>query len=101
MQSGRDFPFYICMVTLTSEDGSQLFEFVQNTNPMAVNQSSDAPGGLHRTLIGNLYSPAMTLFDDRGVEGIFFVFGYTYVRTEGVFRLRFELLNIEGWVFNF
>ncbi|KAI9485964.1 MAG: velvet factor-domain-containing protein [Benjaminiella poitrasii] len=47
-----------------------------------------------RSLVGSLVSSAIKLYDTEGNLGIYFIFQDICLRTEGVFRLKFSLIDI-------
>ena len=53
-----------------------------------------SPGNYSRVLVGSLYSVCQRLQDQHGQQGLFFFAHDLGVRTEGIFKLRFNLMSL-------
>ncbi|KAI8928848.1 velvet factor-domain-containing protein [Entophlyctis helioformis] len=49
-----------------------------------------------QVLVGSLTSVMSVLRDEFGKQGVFFIFPDLSVRCDGIFRLRFSLMNLQG-----
>ncbi|TIC32188.1 hypothetical protein E3Q11_00488 [Wallemia mellicola] len=67
----------------------------QAANTTQASLTSDKP---IRNLLGSLTAEGTRLRDTENNQGIFFCFQDLSVRVEGVFTLRFSLVDIEAWV---
>jgi hypothetical protein len=65
-----------------------------NPPPPPINQFT--AGGVTRNLIGATTSTAFRLTDENGQTGLWFIFQDLSIRTEGTFRLRFDLYDLSA-----
>ncbi|KAI9208744.1 velvet factor-domain-containing protein [Polychytrium aggregatum] len=99
--SPEHYPLLVCYVSLYSAQGSEDRSVV--IHPRAKTKGLQASHDLYpfssssqfcQTLVGTLVTSCAVLYDHSGKEGMFFVFNDISVRTQGTYRLKFNLINV-------
>ncbi|KAF9925258.1 hypothetical protein FBU30_004950 [Linnemannia zychae] len=89
----RQDPLYVCQVSLWSEDGTEV------RNMISTPGKTDPPR-LTRILMGALVVSPTLLYNENNEMGWYFSFPDLSVRTEGVYTLKFSLLQFSNFDFD-
>lgn len=92
----------VLQCTLWNEEGTEHRNIIRTTTNASVAGLGTAeelpvqPEEKHaRVMMGNIFANAMTLEDDRGRKGFFYIFADLSIRVEGRYRLKFDLLLVD------
>ena len=83
-------PFLVCQCTIVAADGKSDVTFVREGSlrkPLSQK---------HQNLIGCHTLPSVNLLGLDGSPGVFYIFSDLSVRNEGLYKLRFSLLDVAG-----